>query len=380
MKNDEQMYQSVLSRRDAYRTKKERQKRVFLRAVPVLACCCLAAVLGIGYWDHLKKLPEIPSVQVDSEVSGTTLPVTTVPAVTETGQTVTTAARTEKTKVTSAKSTETVTKAVTVTEAAESAAIRQTETQAVTVPTAAQTRPVTQTQPVTQTKPVTEPPAVTTEEPGAPEPPAQTTEPFIPSENPQNPQKEEPGTPQAQPLMYPDIEAAAKAVIDAVINGNCPGNDPREKGAYTSMFGSIMHNGYLYQVSSANGITRQDDRGIMLLPRARYEDIGAACRAVYQGQSYYVAFHYADYRGMTMPEYLQRSMKVTSDKDVTVNGETVCLRFADDGQITANAFVERNDGSDVYYTVRAAVSETEMLDFLNEMQYEKIAVYDYWIL
>ena len=88
MKNDEQMYQSVLSRRDAYRTKKERQKRVFLRAVPVLACCCLAAVLGIGYWDHLKKLPEIPSVQVDSEVSGTTLPVTTVPAVTETGQTV----------------------------------------------------------------------------------------------------------------------------------------------------------------------------------------------------------------------------------------------------------------------------------------------------
>lgn len=375
MKNDEQMYQSVLSRRDAYRTKKERQKRVFLRAVPVLACCCLAAVLGIGYWDHLKKLPEIPSVQVDSEVSGTTLPVTTAPAVTEPGQTVTTAARTEKTKATSAKSTETVTKAVTVTEAAESAAIRQTETQAVTAPPVTQTKPaaqtVTQTQPVTQTKPVT------TEEPGAPEPPIQTTE---TNPIPQSPGKEDPTAHQAQPLIYPDIEAAAEAVIDAVINGNCPGNDAWEKGSYTSMFGSIMHNGYLYQVRSANGITRQDDRGIMLLPDARYEDIGAACRAVYQGQRYYVAFHYANYRGLTMPEYLQRSMKVTSDKDVTVNGETVCLRFADDGQITANAFVERNDGSDVYYTVRAAVSETEMLDFLNAMQYEKIAVYDYWIL
>lgn len=375
MKNDEEMYQSVLSRRDAYRAKKERQKRVFLRAVPVLACCCLAAVLGLGYWNHLKKLPEIPAVQIEPEISGTELPVTAAPAVTESGQTVTTAARTEKTKVTSAKSTETVTKAVTVTEAAESAAIRQTETQAVTAPPVTQTKPaaqtVTQTQPVTQTKPVT------TEEPGAPEPPAGTT---VTKPEPQSPQKEEPGAPQVQPLRYPDIQAAAEAVIDAAINGNCPGNDLWEKGAYTSMFGSIMHNGYLYQVSSANGITRQDDRGITLLPDTPYEETGAACRAEYQGQSYYVAFHYAHYRYLTMPEYLQRSMKVTSDKDVTVNGETVCLRFADDGQITANAFVERNDDSDVYYTVRAAVSETEMLDFLNAMQYEKIAVYDYWIL
>lgn len=375
MKNDEQMYQSVLSRRDAYRAKKERKKRVFLRAVPVLACCCLAAVLGLGYRNHLKKLPEIPAVQMEPEITGTTLPVTTASAVTEPGQTVTTAARTAKTKVTSAKSTETVTKAVTVTEAAESAAIRQTETQPVTAPPVTQTKPaaqtVTQTQPVTQTKPVT------TEEPGAPEPPIQTTE---TNPIPQSPGKEDPTAHQAQPLRYPDIQAAAEAVIDAAINGNCPGNDLWEKGAYTSMFGSIMHNGYLYQVSNANGVSRQDDRGITLLPDAPYQETGAACRAAYQGQSYYVAFHYANYRGLTMPEYLQRSMKVTSDKDVTVNGETVCLRFADDGQITANAFVERNDGSDVYYTVRAAVSETEMLDFLNAMQYEKTAVYDYWIL
>ena len=128
MKNDEQMYQSVLSRRDAYRAEQERKKRGFLRAVPVLACGCLAAVLGLGYRNHLKKLPEIPAVQVASEASGTTLPVTTAPAVTETGQTVTTAARTENTKATAEKVTETVTKAMTATEATDSAALRQTET------------------------------------------------------------------------------------------------------------------------------------------------------------------------------------------------------------------------------------------------------------
>ena len=379
MKNDEQMYQSVLSRRDAYRAEKERRIRTVRRAVPVLACCCLAAVLGLGYRSHLKKLPKVPVVPESQAESGTELPVTTAAAVTASAQTdpVTTAARTEK--AASTQSTETVTRALTVTgaEATESAAARQRETQPVTAQPVTQTGRITQTQPVTQTKPVTEPPAVTTEEPAAPEPPAGTT---VTKPEPQSPQKEEPGAPQAQPLIYPDIEAAAVAVIDAAINGNCPGNDAWEKGAYTSMFGRMMREGYLYQVSSANGITRQDDRGITLLPDARYEDIGTACRAEYQGQRYYVAFHYANYRGMTMPEYLQRSMKVTSDKDVTVNGETVCLRFADDGQITAYSFIERNDGSDVYYTVRAAVSETEMLDFLNAMQYEKTAVYDYWIL
>ena len=87
-----------------------------------------------------------------------------------------------------------------------------------------------------------------------------------------------------------------------------------------------------------------------------------------------------------MSDYLQRRMKCASDKDVTVNGETVCLRFADDGQITANAFAERdtdrkwNPDSEVYYTVRASVSETEMLDFLNAMQYEKIPLHDFLIL
>ncbi|MBP0966053.1 MAG: hypothetical protein J5722_00320 [Oscillospiraceae bacterium] len=354
MKNDEQMYQSVLSRRDAYRAEKARRRGICLRAVPVLACGGLAAALGLGYWNHLRKLPPVPVTPAGSEAAVTTVTDVSAYADSQT-ETVTTAAHTAQMQVTPASSTQTAAEP----RETETAAVSQTETQ---VP--ADALPVPQTQPMTQTVPVSEQTAVTTEEPAAADPPAvTTTDPYKPSQNPGNPVDI-----QAQPLIYPDIQAAAEAVR----NGDTSAFELREKYAYRAMFNQMMHDGFLYQVSSANGVTLQDDRGITLYPAAEYEDIGVGCRGLYQGQSYYVAFCYADYKYLTMPEYLQMRMKRTSDKDITVNGGTVCLRFADDGQITANAFIEQNDYSEVYYTVRAAVSETEMLDFLNAMQYEII--------
>ena len=61
MKNDDQMYQSVLSRYAEYQeTKKKNRRQTIRRTVPVLACFCFCAVLGIGYWNHFQKLPNIP--------------------------------------------------------------------------------------------------------------------------------------------------------------------------------------------------------------------------------------------------------------------------------------------------------------------------------
>jgi len=62
MKNDFEMYQSVLSRRDEHRRKKESRKLVIKRTVPVLACFCFCAVLGLGYWNHAERLHDIPTV------------------------------------------------------------------------------------------------------------------------------------------------------------------------------------------------------------------------------------------------------------------------------------------------------------------------------
>ena len=60
MKNDEQMYQSVLSRRNAYRERKKKSIRTIRRTVPVLACFCFVMVYGLELWDDLEKLPNAP--------------------------------------------------------------------------------------------------------------------------------------------------------------------------------------------------------------------------------------------------------------------------------------------------------------------------------
>ena len=60
MKNHNEMYRSLLSRYNEYQEKKNRQKRMIKRTVPVLACFCFTAVLGIGYWGHTEKISRIP--------------------------------------------------------------------------------------------------------------------------------------------------------------------------------------------------------------------------------------------------------------------------------------------------------------------------------
>ncbi len=77
MKNDYEMYQSVLSKRNEHREKKERQKRIIIRAVPVFACFVLTSGLGLGYWNYSKNIPNIPSYPDIGEEVTTSSEVTT---------------------------------------------------------------------------------------------------------------------------------------------------------------------------------------------------------------------------------------------------------------------------------------------------------------
>lgn len=73
MKNDDQMFQSVLSRRNEYRERRKKRILTIKHTAPVLACFCLCAVLGLGYWSHFRNIPSIP-VQPDV-IDETTLEV-----------------------------------------------------------------------------------------------------------------------------------------------------------------------------------------------------------------------------------------------------------------------------------------------------------------
>ena len=79
MKNDDQMYQSVLSRRQEYRAKKQKYLRIIRFAAPIAACGCLAVMLGIRFGGTVAELPDIP---VEPSVSGTHESDTSVPSYT----------------------------------------------------------------------------------------------------------------------------------------------------------------------------------------------------------------------------------------------------------------------------------------------------------
>lgn len=64
MKNYDEMYQSVLSKYDEYLEKKKKRMLALRRTVPVLACLCFVAILGLGHWNKYTKFPDDP-IKVD---------------------------------------------------------------------------------------------------------------------------------------------------------------------------------------------------------------------------------------------------------------------------------------------------------------------------
>ena len=88
MKNYDEMYQSVLSKYEEYQEKKKKRILAIRRTVPVLACLCFIAILGLGRWNQYSKFPEDP-IQPDvietvtketqnNQISSTTCSTSTV--------------------------------------------------------------------------------------------------------------------------------------------------------------------------------------------------------------------------------------------------------------------------------------------------------------
>ncbi|NLT10656.1 MAG: hypothetical protein GXY08_14340 [Ruminococcus sp.] len=78
MKNDYEMYKSVLSRRYEYRRKKAGRIRMIKCTVPIVACFSFAVILGLSHWNSPEKLKDAPASQNMIEEPVNTSPVTTV--------------------------------------------------------------------------------------------------------------------------------------------------------------------------------------------------------------------------------------------------------------------------------------------------------------
>ena len=337
MKNDDQMFQSVLFRRNEYRERKNRRIRTIRRTVPVLACFCLTIALGVGYWDHFKNLPHIPVQPNIIEEPTVETPDTT------------TASTDDNTTVSSETPSE---------PASTTAPTSNSETERMTTTAGNQAQTVTTVVTDATEAPTTEPPVVTTVETQAPI----VTEPITTTE------WIRPVAPPVQPVLFTDISSA----IDAINTSDVSSYSEQEQEVYLSMFDRINRDGILYQVNNTDTVSLIEDRGIALFPYAAYEDVGVGCYVRYKDINYHITFYYADHdllaQTNSIAEYLQSRMGRRSDKEINVADSNVSLFFADNGQTYAGAFID----PDHYYTVNTVASEEEMAEFIEALSFEPL--------
>ena len=138
------------------------------------------------------------------------------------------------------------------------------------------------------------------------------------------------------------------------------------------MFERFRNDGFIYQVTDNDLIKTNKERGTTLFPSASYEDVGVGYFVTFKGNNYHIMFYSADADVQAETDdiaaYLKKRMGCSSDKEIAVNDKNVSLLFHENGQCYANAFVDENH----YFDVIGAVSETELIEFLNAFAYEKI--------
>ena len=177
----------------------------------------------------------------------------------------------------------------------------------------------------------------------------------------------------AQPRGFKNTDAAIEAIDKCDVNVY-----PEEyREDYRKMFERFKKDGFIYQVTENEAIKANIDRGVAMFPYARYEDIGVGYYVTFKEKNYHIMFYYADAGVLAetdgIAEYLKKRMGRSSDKTVKIQGKNVSLLFPENGQCYANAFIDENH----YFDVIGAVSEDELIEFLNAFEYEKLYIEDY---
>lgn len=171
----------------------------------------------------------------------------------------------------------------------------------------------------------------------------------------------------AQPIEYKNMETA----IEAINNNDVNAYPEQYYNDYRKMFERFQNDGFMYQVTDNDLIRTNTERGTTLFPYAKYEDIGVGYYVTFKGNNFHIMFYSTDADVLAETDgitaYLKKRMGRSSDKEIAVNDKNVSLLFHENGQCYANAFVDENH----YFDVIGAVSETELIEFLNAFAYEK---------
>ncbi len=395
MKNNEEMYQSVLLRRAEYREKKNRRIIIIKRTVPAIACFCFAAVIGtVFHTAKLSRTPEQSDIIEDTTIKCTDA-FTTCVSSTEVQTTMKNAAVTSdlsaaSVHTTSKKATDTnrhQTTGTVVTDADSGVENVHTETNAVT------SKPVHTNTNAKTSKPVRTNTTVRTEHKTtastASATAPKTTKSTAVTEITATRTTRSPVVTQAvvdttgyiSPTVQPVYFYTVSDIVDAVerffpqpipqTTGTSVTASEHTEEVYSQMYSKIQNDGCIFAVRENDAVVPKDDFGFYLFPYARFEDIGVGGYAEFNGSLYNVTFYYT-YRTPEdddgIADYLHERMGRRCDEEIDINGHTVSICNSDDGRIYADFFIDECH----YIEVAASVSEDEMCGFLNMLEYETI--------
>lgn len=385
MKNDDEMYKSILSRRNEYRERKKKRIRSIKRTAPVLACFFLAIMLGLGYrssFSELLKSPIQSDIIEEPQIAATDSAEPTDETPESAAPSTTDNKSAEQTKSNSDAVSTTVT--VSGTETKQTTSVQQHQSHTVTTrahvsETTGNTQAFVTTAPITQTNrgtdiqttsPVITTAAVLTSRP-AEQKPIITEIPGPLDVNAPEPIDTPNFTPDVsvtQPIPFDDIAAVANAVRSNDVSSY----PERDQKAYLKMFERIRNDNFVYMASGNKLISLRKDLSIYLFPYATYEDIGLGYYVTYKGKLYHVMFYYADPYVINktdgIAEYLKKRMGRRSDRKIKIQDQTVSEYITNDSMIYASSFIDSNH----YYDIVTSAPEDEVIEFLNIFSYEQI--------
>ena len=377
MKNNDEMFESLLSRYDEYQEKKKKRTLLIKRTVPVLASFVLVVGIGLGCWKYFGNMNSIPMVSDTIDESIITVTTTTVSETTE----ITTQKQSETqtcsknmtvtTTLATSKTTATADKVQTIT-AAPIASNRNTALTSArtTVVQTAKTAKTTKTT-VTYTQPVT---SVTTDQNKDKPSPVNTTTGVIQegpgiattSSSVANP---EPIYNNAQPIILNDADEA----IDTIKQNDVSSYAKEYQAVYHKMFNRFINDGVIYRPEIADKDELEQKDIVILLPNAAYEDTGIMYRIVYNEKTYQVSFRYADTSVIKDPyiisKYLYDRFKRSIYDEFVVGHQTYGMLYSDDqSQISAAYFIDEEH----YFYISAYASKDELIAFLELFDYESV--------
>ena len=376
MKNNDEMYQSLLSRYDEYQKKKKKKTLLIKRTVPVLASFVLVVGIGLGCWKHFGNMHSIPMVSDNIDESIITVTTTTgseTTAVTTQKQSETQTSSKNVTVTTTAKNSKTTATA----DKAQTTTAAPNASNHNTAPTTARTTGVQteKTAKTTKTTVTYTQPATSTTDNAYKEPTSTSTTTVVIHEGPgiattsSSASKPEPIYSNAQPIML----NGANEAIETIKQNDVSSYAEEYRNAYRKMFDRFNNDGvvYLPEIDNKDELEQKDT--VILLPNAAYEDTGIMYKVVYNDKMYQVSFRYADTSFISKPynifDYLYARFRYSAYDEIVAGHQTYAMLYSNDqSPVRAVCFIDEEH----YLNVSAYATKDELTSFLELFDYKSV--------